>query len=280
MKLSPEIQNIASRYKSGRLLIKDATVSKMTNDNSAKVDLDIAIKDKAINKVAFRNIENPLSQASAALATDVFCGEPYAHICQARDLIWFLLNTGNRIWEKSSFEAFNVFESLCENPEIHDAILLPLDAVVEAMQISGKLSKAPYGDTHLWLGQFQSEDRFKEFLRETYDENLEIPMNEFAASQGQKFYDHDWIEAQFFEEENWESSYYYPGSPLRTDDVNTINFRAKMLGNDPFNGCITYLEPHCTPQNREFTHPQNYLVDGVNLIFIGSFKSNHSIQYW
>ena len=50
----------------------------------------------------------------------------------------------------------------------------------------------------VWLGAFESETRLDRFFEETYDEEDEdAPISEFAHSQEQVFYDHDFIERGF-----------------------------------------------------------------------------------
>ena len=51
-------------------------------------------------------------------------------------------------------------------------------------------------EVHIWLGIFDSSDRFGQFMAEDYDRDYdEQPINEFCASQNETWYDHDWIES-------------------------------------------------------------------------------------
>ena len=51
---------------------------------------------------------------------------------------------------------------------------------------------------HLWLGNFSSADILEEYFVETYDEDDDsIPINQFAADQGEIFYDHDFVECSY-----------------------------------------------------------------------------------
>ena len=51
---------------------------------------------------------------------------------------------------------------------------------------------------NIWLGKFNSLEHFNSFLEETYDdEDDDAPISQFAASQNDTFYDHDWLEYYF-----------------------------------------------------------------------------------
>lgn len=55
-------------------------------------------------------------------------------------------------------------------------------------------------DVHLWVGTFESENKFFDYIEEqTITEGAEsdsesTPLNQFIADQGEDFYDHDWFE--------------------------------------------------------------------------------------
>ena len=53
----------------------------------------------------------------------------------------------------------------------------------------------PMDVSHIWLGQFPSEEALDRYFEETYDDDA--PINQFAADQGTAFYDHDWVEYGF-----------------------------------------------------------------------------------
>jgi hypothetical protein len=55
--------------------------------------------------------------------------------------------------------------------------------------------------SHFWLGHFPNEKRVAEYLAEVYDEDDEdrehTPLSQFARDQGEKWYDHDFMEHGF-----------------------------------------------------------------------------------
>jgi hypothetical protein len=50
--------------------------------------------------------------------------------------------------------------------------------------------------SHIWLGRFPSEAALDAYFEESYGED-DQPINQFAADQGERFYDHDWVERSF-----------------------------------------------------------------------------------
>ena len=63
----------------------------------------------------------------------------------------------------------------------------------------------------VWLGRFPSRSALKDYFSEKNDSE-DSPINCFAADQGEKFYDHDWLEYHFSEEpdSNFLTYGYYP----------------------------------------------------------------------
>ena len=47
------------------------------------------------------------------------------------------------------------------------------------------------------LARFESEQQLGEFFDEQYDDDDDVPISQFAESQGTMFYDHDWLEVHF-----------------------------------------------------------------------------------
>ena len=51
--------------------------------------------------------------------------------------------------------------------------------------------------TQFWIGNVESRERFYEFVAENEDADDLIPLSNFAASQNETWYDHDFFEAGF-----------------------------------------------------------------------------------
>jgi len=57
---------------------------------------------------------------------------------------------------------------------------------------------AEYEIVDVWVGTFASEDDLEAYLAESYDEDdEEAPASRFAADQGERFLDHDFLESSF-----------------------------------------------------------------------------------
>jgi len=56
--------------------------------------------------------------------------------------------------------------------------------------------------SHFWIGQFESEELYNEFIREDYslcdsEDYDDTPISKFAESQGETWIDHDFLESGF-----------------------------------------------------------------------------------
>lgn len=126
-------------------------------------------------------------------------------------------------------------------------------------------------DIHVWLGRFDSMDRWQDYLEEHYDEDRDdLPLNQFAADQGEVFYDDDWIEYHFSDEppagseRAWLtqllSGFSYTHSFL--DAVIADALRAPLAG---VNAVIGIDE-------EEIPNPRSVDGDGYELRFVGRYQ--------
>lgn len=52
--------------------------------------------------------------------------------------------------------------------------------------------------SHFWLGRFPSAERLGAYFEETYGADRDdVPVSEFAREQGERWYDHDFLEYGF-----------------------------------------------------------------------------------
>ncbi|HLO98297.1 MAG TPA: immunity 22 family protein [Fimbriimonas sp.] len=51
----------------------------------------------------------------------------------------------------------------------------------------------------LWVGNFASREEFDQYFKETYNDD-DGPINQFAADQGETFYDHDFVDLEFYDQ--------------------------------------------------------------------------------
>lgn len=112
----------------------------------------------------------------------------------------------------------------------------------------------------LWLGSAANKRAFNAFFKERYGDDS-APISAFAASQGEKFYDHDFLEAQF-----------EPKFKSIDDVLKTVSFSAsfadevceKVLEFD-FNVSVAFF-------GDDFSDPRSIEVDGIKLAYIGRFQ--------
>ncbi len=75
--------------------------------------------------------------------------------------------------------------------------LVPVTAI-QSLWGGGGGGRMPMAKSHIWIGSFPSEQAVEGYFEEVYDENDEdrehTPLNKFAADQGERSYDHDWVE--------------------------------------------------------------------------------------
>lgn len=53
---------------------------------------------------------------------------------------------------------------------------------------------------HLWLARFADRAEVDDYFEETVPYPDDAPINRFAADQGERFYDHDWVFTEFRED--------------------------------------------------------------------------------
>ena len=118
---------------------------------------------------------------------------------------------------------------------------------------------------HIWLGNFSSHDALEDYLEEHYDEDDdEQPINQFAADQGETFYDHDWVEAGFKEVEDINGlikghSY----SDIYSEEVLE---KAKSLE-------IKTANTFIMADSGEFSTPQSKQAETYSLYYLGRFRA-------
>ena len=88
---------------------------------------------------------------------------------------------------------------------------------------------------NIWLGEFDSQARFTSFMEESYsDDDDDAPISQFAASQGETFYDHDWLESYYSEKGQKDllrhvPSVYLHGVEAKMGEIGLKNANALIL---------------------------------------------------
>ncbi len=126
---------------------------------------------------------------------------------------------------------------------------------------------------NIWLGKFESFEHFNLFLKETYDENDDdAPISQFAASQSETFYDHDWLE------------YYYSnkgqGDLLRNIPQiyhHAVNIKLKEKSISNSNGIILFYDEWSSPIDKVET-PELWHLGQFDEEFLRNSRNKYTPQ--
>jgi len=126
-------------------------------------------------------------------------------------------------------------------------------------------------DIHVWLGRFDSSDRFNEYLEEhSYeDDRGDRPLSQFAAGQGETWYDHDGIESNFSDDPRRDSV-----SSRGVGFYSTFSYTRSYLDAVIVDAARTPL-PDANAvigiDASEVASPRSVTDDGVELVFLGTY---------
>jgi len=132
--------------------------------------------------------------------------------------------------------------------------------------------------SQFWAGKFADEDMFNGFVVEDPDhyaeenEDKDYPISKFAASQGEWFYDHDFMEVTFSEEktrtgekfniswiDKWADEF---DQRIKKHGVSDVNSIVMMVVDNPPNG-----KPH-----RQISNPVSVSGEGFELVYLGEIE--------
>lgn len=128
-----------------------------------------------------------------------------------------------------------------------------------------ELPHVPMEVSHVWLGKFPNEASLEEYLEETIRDDDVTPMNVFAKSQGEVFYDHDWVEASFEVSDQLRSL--IEGHSYSSDYIDEVISFANANGIENANTFIL-------ADVNEFKDPKSVHGQDVCLWYVGKFKCN------
>ena len=118
-------------------------------------------------------------------------------------------------------------------------------------------------DAHIWVAHFESEDALEQYMEETYDEdNDDAPISQFAADQGQAFYDHDLVYAQFHDSPT--ARVLVEGWGFPEESVATVVQAIVELNAPNANVCFV-------ADKDEFDQPCSIKGNGYELWYVGQF---------
>lgn len=118
----------------------------------------------------------------------------------------------------------------------------------------------------IWLGKARNKKRWTAFLKETYSDD-DSPISEFAVSQGESFYDHDFLESMF--DAKWRTL----DDALKTLSASSSHAEELRKKVNPFDANFAIL---CFSD--DFSNPANFETEGLRLVYIGQFAFDPSAR--
>lgn len=119
-------------------------------------------------------------------------------------------------------------------------------------------------NAHIWVGQFKSAKALEKYLEEVFDEDDEdAPINPFAADQGETFYDHDLVFAEFVKKATPQSLMACWEFPKKSIDA--VVKAIEALGVEGLNCSFIADEG-------EFSKPKSVKKKDYQLWYLGKFK--------
>jgi hypothetical protein len=141
--------------------------------------------------------------------------------------------------------------------------------------------------SQFWIGTFDSEKRFNEFVGEDPDywseeneDNDDIPLNKFISSQNETWFDHDFIEAGYNAKEGSVlekfGSYSYVNQW-----ANAVSDKMTELGLDSINAFIMMGidQPPNGSRYLQVSNPCSFKSEGIDLVYIGEYEYSHDFSW-
>ena len=117
--------------------------------------------------------------------------------------------------------------------------------------------------SHLWLGQF-GPDAPEDFFEEQYDREDDEPLSQFAASQGETWYDHDFVEISYLDDLQ-EVRALVDGHSYSESYLDSVVAKAAALGIDQANVFVF-------ADKEQFAGPCSASGPGYQLWYLGEFE--------
>lgn len=118
-------------------------------------------------------------------------------------------------------------------------------------------------NAHIWIGSFASKKRLEKYLEEIYDEDDEdLPISEFARDQGEQFYDHDLVYAEYFKKATAQRLIEVWNFPEHA--AARVIAAIEKLG--PMNANVSFIA-----DQDEFKMPRSAKGDRYELWYVGQF---------
>ncbi len=118
-------------------------------------------------------------------------------------------------------------------------------------------------NAHIWVGFFDSKKRLNKYMKEAYGEDDDdSPISEFARDQGESFYDHDLVYAEYLRKATAQSLIEIWRFPKKS--VVEVVAAIEKLG--PLQLNVSFIA-----DQGEFQSPRSAKGDDYELWYVGQF---------
>ena len=122
--------------------------------------------------------------------------------------------------------------------------------------------------SHVWIGVFDDDAPDDDFEEHDNQDDEDAPLNQFAADQGETWYDHDRVEFSFVDiTEAKDVRSLVVGRSYSDDYVDAVVAKAAALD-------ITAINVFVLAEQDEIDHPRSVARAGLRLEFLGEFSCN------
>jgi Immunity protein 22 len=119
-------------------------------------------------------------------------------------------------------------------------------------------------DAHIWVARFESQEALDEYMDEAIDAgNDDAPISRFAADQGEGFYDHDLVYAEFLKSTTPKALIECWGFSDKATEA--VVAAVEALGVDGLNTSFV-------ADMGEFSKPKSASGTGYQLWYVGQFE--------
>ncbi|WP_309383030.1 immunity 22 family protein [Cerasicoccus frondis] len=135
--------------------------------------------------------------------------------------------------------------------------------------------------SQFWICKFSDGNRCKEFFKEDesyFDEenedNDELPLSEFIASQGETWFDHDFFEFGFSSKESSSLEKMFVGHSWVEKWAPIVEEKLRELGIADYNSFAMMGIDHQPKfgEHRQVSNPRSFLASGVELVYLGEIS--------
>ena len=120
----------------------------------------------------------------------------------------------------------------------------------------------PMDVSHIWVGRFGPEAPATYFVQQAADDDS--PRSQFGADQGERWFDHDWVEISFLDEPQSVRTL-VDGHSYSASYLDAVVARAADLG-------VTEANVFVLADEEQFSDPRSVAGPGYQLWYLGTYR--------